>query len=105
MTRNEMMAAGLKRSASRLEAERNSASSVPGDDDHRAAERQLQPPAVADPADDVDELRATVGPADSVRHVGALLKREYTVARGTVRGVIRRLEDVQRRGCGSSRQF
>src|SRR5206468_153405 len=31
-----------------------------GDDDHRAAQRELQAPAVAHPADDVDELVAAV---------------------------------------------
>ena len=51
--RNEMMAAGLKRSASRLDAESSSASSVPGDDNHRSAQGQFQPPAVANSADDV----------------------------------------------------
>ena len=61
--RNEMMAVGLNRSASRLDADSSSASSVPATTMTRAAQRQLQPPAVADAVDDVDELRATVGAA------------------------------------------
>ena len=69
-----MMAAGLNRSASRLEADRNSASERPRHDDDSAAQGQLQTPPVPDPANDVDQLAATVGPAVSVKHVGDLLQ-------------------------------
>ncbi len=44
----------------------------PGDDDDGAAERQLQAPAVANPVNDLDELTATVGSTESVRHVDLL---------------------------------
>ena len=50
-----------------------------GDDDDRAAQRQLHAPAVADAADDVDELQTTIGAAESVSHVGhSPSSREYT---------------------------
>ena len=79
--RNVMMAVGLNRSASRLDADSSSASSVPGDDDDRAAQGELQAPAVADAADDIDELRATVGAARFVSHRGPSSPRwlRYTV--------------------------
>ena len=71
MMRNEMMAVGLKRSASRLEADSSSASRVPATTMTAPRKRQLQAPAVANAVDDVDKLRATVGATRFVSHRGA----------------------------------
>ena len=78
-----MMAVGLNRSASRLEADRNRASRVPADDDHGAAQGELQAPAVADAADDVDELRRDRSDPLIPSSMSAFsYKREYTRSPG-----------------------
>ena len=60
MMRNEMIAPGENRSASRLEADEEQREQGAGDDEDGAAHGQFLPPAVADRSNDLEKFGAAI---------------------------------------------